>query len=228
MWSSMVEIVVLRPECAVIYKDVGIPSQPDPTGDADAMSITSAMLAERGESSKLWLVHRLDRTVSGLMVFARTEAAARELSRLVAEDKLEKTYLAVAQGNPEGGVYRDFLSKDARLSKAFVVKSARRGVKEAHLDCEPLFTKQERSLCRVSLHTGRYHQIRVQFSSRGTPLVGDGKYGSRDKGARTPALTAYKLAFTLSGERIEAERLPDVSEYPWSLFEAEIKEEFCK
>lgn len=224
----MVEIIVLRPECVVIYKGVGVPSQPDPSGDADAISITAARLLEMGEDSKLWLVHRLDRTVSGLMVLARTEAAAAELSRLAASDGIEKLYLAVAEGEAVGGLYEDLLYKDARISKAFVVKGARRGVKAARLTCLPLAHRSERTLCRISLHTGRYHQIRAQLSHRHTPLVGDGKYGSRDKGAATPALVAYKLVFNLFGRRIEAVRLPDVTSYPWSIFADIITEDTLK
>lgn len=220
----MLKIVKKDKQYVIISKPLGIPSQPDPSGDADAMSMTADLLREAGERSELWLVHRLDRTVGGLMVFARTKSAAAELSALAASDGIEKLYLAVAEGNPCGGEYRDYIYKDARLSKAFVVDSARRGVKEAVLDCTPIAAANDRTLCKISLHTGRYHQIRVQMSSRGTPLVGDGKYGSRDKGARTPALVAYSLAFTLGGKRIEASILPDTAVYPWSLFEKELSQ----
>ena len=218
----MIEIVKKNREYVVIYKPAGVPSQPDPSGDPDAMSMTSELLSRLGEGSALWLVHRLDRTVGGLIVFARSKAAAAELSGQVADGKMEKQYVAVAEGAPEGGTYRDYIYKDARISKAFVVNGDRRGVKAASLDCMPIATRQERTLCRIILHTGRYHQIRVQLSSRGNPLVGDGKYGSRDRGSHTPSLFAYKLAFSIGGERVEAEMLPDLAEYPWNLFEAEL------
>ena len=218
----MVEIVKKDREYVIINKPIGVPSQPDPTGDPDALGMTSELLRSMDERAELWLVHRLDRTVGGLMVFARTKSAAAELCALAASDGIEKLYLAVAEGSVAGGEYRDYIYKDARLSKAFVVDSARRGVKEALLDCEPLVTHSERTLCKISLHTGRYHQIRVQMSSRGTPLVGDGKYGSRDKGARVPSLMAYSLAFSLGGKRISASVLPDASVYPWCLFEKEL------
>lgn len=218
----MIDIVKLSREYVVIYKPAGVPSQSDPGGDPDAMALTSELLRSRGERPDLWLIHRLDRTVGGLLVFARTKSAAAQLSCAVADGSMEKYYLAVAEGIPCGGVYRDYLYKDARISKAFVVKAERRGVKEAVLECEPLVTYNERTLCRIKLLTGRYHQIRAQLSSRATPLVGDGKYGSRDKAARTPSLFAYKLAFGINGERVEAVRYPDPSEYPWNIFDAEL------
>lgn len=221
----MVRIIEESREYVIVYKPAGIPSQQDPTGDPDAMSITSELLSSRGESSSLWLIHRLDRTVGGLIVFARTKTAAAELSDMVASDKMRKTYLAVAEGIAVSGEYRDFLYKDARISKAFVVDRKRAGVKEAILECEAVATCSGRTLCRIDLHTGRYHQIRAQLSSRGTPLVGDGKYGSRDKGARTPALWAYKLEFDFRRKHVCATLKPDTTLYPWCVFEREISEE---
>ena len=221
----MIEIVKLDKNFVIIYKPVGMPSQSDPSGDPDAMTLTAATLKDMGESNRLWLVHRLDRTVSGLMVLARNERAAAELSRIAAGEGMGKRYLAVVEGAPEDGVYRDYIYKDARLSKAFVTNSARRGVKDAELVLERIATRENKSLCRVTLHTGRYHQIRVQLASRKCPIVGDGKYGSRDKGARNPALIAYRLDFVLFGRSCTATRLPDVSGYPWSEFKAEIEGE---
>ena len=218
----MLQIVEKSREFIIVYKPAGVPSQSDPSGDPDAMSIAGEMLAKLGEPSRLWLIHRLDRTVGGLIVFARTQSAAAELSALASGTGLEKSYLAVAEGLVEGGVYRDYLYKDARLSKAFVVDRARKGVKEASLECIPIANRDNKTLCRVNLHTGRFHQIRVQLSHRGAPLVGDGKYGSRDKGARMPALFAYRLAFALRGKRVEAVRYPEFTEYPWCAFEAEL------
>ncbi len=218
----MVEIVRLDKDLVIIYKCAGTPSQPDPSGDPDAMTESKELLASHGEDSRLWLVHRLDRTVSGLLVFARNERAAAGLSRIAADGSMSKHYLAVVEGVPEGGLYRDYIYRDARLSKAFVTDHARRGVKLAELECTKIATKDTRSLCRVRLRTGRYHQIRVQLASRRCPIVGDGKYGSRDKGARMPALTAYQLDFMLFGKRYSALRLPNTNEYPWCEFVYEI------
>lgn len=224
----MIEIVELKKEYVIVYKPAGVPSQSDKSGDKDAMLLCAEALAARGEGTLLWLVHRLDRTVGGLLVFARTKSAAAELSRLVADGGIEKRYLAVAEGVPENGIYTDYIYKDASAAKAFISSSPRRAAKEARLVASLLSSLKtdggERALVEIELLTGRFHQIRAQLSHRHTPLVGDGKYGGRDKGARTPALFAYHLAFSISGKRVEARRLPDTETYPWSLFEEQIKE----
>ena len=211
--------------CVIIYKPPGLPSQSDKSGDADALTLTSSSLKEVGEPSELYLIHRLDRVVGGLLVFARNKKSAAELSRLVCGEGIGKEYLAVIDSRLEGGTLRDFIYKDSRLSKAFVVERSRAGVKEAELDFSTLASlsteKGERSLVKVKLKTGRFHQIRVQFASRGAPISGDGKYGSRDNEAKMPALFAYRLSFELFGKKISAERLPDLSGYPWSLFDKE-------
>ena len=145
-------------------------------------------------------VHRLDRAVGGVMVWARTAGAAAVLSRQVQERTLQKEYLAVCAGipTPEAGELRDLLFKDSLKQKSYVVASARRGVKEALLDYRVLqsteINSSPASLLRVTLHTGRFHQIRCQLASRGHPLLGDGKYGSRERGCTT-ALWSCRLAF---------------------------------
>ena len=134
-----------------------------------------------------YCVHRLDRAVGGVMVYARTKAAAASLSEQMQSGAFEKEYLAVVAGKPEQneGELRDFLFKDSLKNRAFVVKTKRSGVKEARLSYRVLaggvYDGREISLVRVKLHTGRFHQIRCQFSSRKMPLLGDGKYGSREK-----------------------------------------------
>ena len=120
---------------------------------------------------------------------------------------------------------RDLIYKDATLGRAFVTDKPKGGAKEALLDYSTLDTvlnkERKLSLVAVRLHTGRFHQIRAQFSSRKMPLVGDKKYGSRDFGARTPALFAARLAFEYKGEKYDFAAMPDISSYPWSLFEME-------
>ncbi len=146
------------------------------------------------------VVHRLDVPTEGVMVFARTPHAAAELSRQIAARELKKEYLCTCAGVPEPpeGEMRDFLFKD-RAGKVFPVKSARRGAKEAVLRYRVEEAADDGSaVCRVFLDTGRTHQIRVQFASRKHPLHGDGKYGSRVKGAL--ALRCVKLTFTPPGE----------------------------
>lgn len=220
--SFMLEIIYIDRQLVAVRKPIGIPSQPDPSGARDAMTITSEILAERGEDTALWLVHRLDRVVGGILVFARTKKAAAELSRQFSNHELEKCYLAVTEGVAAEGELCDLIFKDAAKSKAFIVDRKRAGVKEARLVSLALSLVTtdggDRNLVEVRLLTGRFHQIRAQLASRGTPLVGDGKYGSRDKGRGTPALYAYRLAFMLFGRSYELRDLPMGEEYPWSLF----------
>ena len=221
----MIEIVAKTKDFVVIYKPAGVPSQSDPSGDTDAMTACADMLADQGEGNTLYLIHRLDRVVGGLLVFARNKKAAAELSAMVADRRLVKEYYAVVEGRAEGGVMKDYLYKDATLGKAFVTDRKRAGVKEADLEYTLLDTltveNRELSLVRIFLKTGRFHQIRAQFASRKMPLIGDKKYGSRDFKAKTPALFATHIAFELSKKDISIDRLPDLNEYPWSLFTKE-------
>ena len=158
--------------------------------------------------SEIFTIHRLDRNVGGVMVYARTKAAAAALSRAVQEGSMVKEYVAMVHGTPpEKGDWEDLLWKDNAKNKVFVVKRQRGGVKEARLEFCRL-SEGETSLVRVRLHTGRSHQIRVQFSSRGFPLVGDHKYGSRDE--RTdPMLYSCKITFPYKGKTHSVESLPD-------------------
>ena len=220
----MIDVLYKTKDLIVIRKPAGIPAQSDTTGDDDAMSMTSRMLSEQGESADLWLVHRLDRVVGGLIVFARSRECASELSSLVSGSGMEKEYIAVVEGRAEGGVLCDWLYKDSKKGKAFVVNE-RQAAKKAELEYTPLaFLQTERgtfTLVRIKLHTGRFHQIRAQFSSRGNSIVGDGKYGSHDNKSKFPALFATRLAFLMKKDIIEVKALPDFTEYPWSLFEKE-------
>ena len=206
-------------------KPQGIPSQPDPSGCVDMTALLSEELIKNGEKSDIFVVHRLDRSTGGLIIYARNKEAAAAFSRLVAEkDGFQKEYLAVISGRPENesGNMTDYLFKDSAQKKAFVVKSERKGAKLASLDFKTLQTISEDdkifSLLRITLNTGRFHQIRAQLSSRGMPIYGDGKYGSREK-APNFALWASKIAFIYKGKSYEFESAPDLSQKPWSLFE---------
>lgn len=216
------EVLYKDKNLIAINKPAGIPVQPDPTADKDAMSLTSEILAESGEQNALWLVHRLDRVVGGTVVFARNKRYAATLSELFSAQNTVKEYLAVVEGEAEGGVLEDLLFKDSAKGKAFVVERKRQGVKEARLEYTPLATADtERgvyTLIRVRLHTGRFHQIRAQLSSRGMPIVGDGKYGSHDNRAKTPALFSTRLSFVACGRSYDIKSSPDKNSYPWSLF----------
>lgn len=169
-------------------------------------------------------VHRLDTAVGGVMVYAKTARAAAALSREIAAGGMEKVYLAVcalAPQPPEGEMC-DLLFRDSRSNKSFVVKRERKGVRRARLEYTLLGTRGEGegkcSLVRVRLHTGRSHQIRVQFASRRMPLLGDGKYGSRLGGGEI-ALWSYSLSFThpATGERVSF-TIPPPEREPWSGF----------
>ena len=161
-----------------------------------------ALLAEEmgRKVDSLYCVHRLDRTVGGVMVWARTPKAAAELSRQVQEKALKKAYFAVCSGipTPDAGEMRDLLFKDSVKQKSFAVISPRRGVKEALLDYRVLQTAalngSPAALVRVALHTGRFHLIRCLFAPRGPPVLGAGNSGRRARGATT-ALWSCRLAF---------------------------------
>ena len=223
------EILLKNKDIVIIKKPAGMPSQSDLSGDKDAMTLTSEFLRVKSESGELYLVHRLDRVVGGLLTFARNKKTAAELSRLVSGDGIGKEYLAVIDGRLDDGTLTDYLYKDSRASKAFVVDKERAGVKEAELSFVTLESidteKGSRSLVKITLKTGRFHQIRVQFSSRKAPICGDGKYGSKDNRAHLPALFAYKLSFELFGDNIEAKIIPDIETYPWCLFNRSVFDE---
>lgn len=156
----------------------------------------------------LYPIHRLDKNVGGVMVFAKTRQAAAALSKAVQEGSMVKEYLALVHGTPpESGNWEDFLFKDSKKNKVFVVKKERKGVKYARLEFRRLTTGAD-SLVRIRLHTGRSHQIRVQFSSRGFPLVGDHKYGSHSDQLE-PMLFSCKLTFPYQGKIVSFESLPD-------------------
>ena len=221
----MTSIAYKTKDFVVINKPVGTPSQPDPSKDADAMTQTADLLREMGERDDIYIINRLDRVVGGLMLLARNKKTAAELSEAVTQHTIIKEYFAVVEGELSDGGFVDYLYKDSALSKAFVVSKARAGVKKAELDYKVIDTishnNRKISLVRVKLNTGRFHQIRVQFASRGHSLLGDKKYGNKDFGSRFPALFATRLAFQVKGEEVDVAILPDLDVYPWSLFEKE-------
>lgn len=221
----MVEILYKSKKAVVIYKPSGIPSQSDPTGDKDAMTLTSEKLRELGENASLWLIHRLDRVVGGLLIFARNKKYAAILSEYVKERLITKEYYAVVDGKAEGGVLENLIFKDPRAGKAFIVDRERQGTKTARLSYRSLATveteKGAKTLVYVTLDTGRFHQIRAQMSHEKHPITGDGKYGSKDNRAKSLALMASHLALDLPGEKIDISRLPELDAYPWSLFDSD-------
>lgn len=190
----------------LIYSDDHIAVCIKPVGLDSETQLPDALQAQLGGA--VFPVHRLDKNVGGLMVYARTRHAAARLSRSIQNGEFVKEYVALVHGiPPEAGDWQDLLFKDSRKNKVFVVKRQRNGVKSARLEFTRL-TAGEQSLVHIRLHTGRSHQIRVQFSSRGYPLVGDHKYGSR--AAETePMLFSCRLTFPLFDETHSFEILPD-------------------
>ena len=173
----MIDIIHIDNDIIVCIKPAGLLSE----GEGPESLLT--VLAEQC-GGQVYPVHRLDRGAAGLMVFARHTKAAAGLSRAVQEKKLKKEYFALLSGVPaeKEGELTDYLFKDSRKGKVFAVSRPRKGVRDARLTYRTLWDDGENALVRVALDTGRTHQIRVQFSSRGMPLWGDGKYGSRVKG----------------------------------------------
>ncbi len=190
----------------------------------------AGFLSEEGEGSfpdllkkqlslpRLYPVHRLDRVVSGVMVYAKTPQAAAELSK---EHALEKTYLTVVKGVglPPVGELNDLLFKDSKNNKTYVVNAKRRGVREATLSYRVLEENLDKSvsLVFIALQTGRSHQIRAQFSHRKHPVLGDGKYGGGDNAVKNISLFSHELRFFAQGQRHHFSALPP-NEYPWNLF----------
>lgn len=194
------EILYSDRDLAVCVKPVGLDSE------AEVPAALKELLG-----GEIFPIHRLDKNVGGIMVYARTRQAAAALSKAVQEGTMVKEYVAMVHGSPpESGDWEDLLWKDSRKNKVFVVKRMRGGVKKARLEFKRL-SSGETSLVRILLHTGRSHQIRVQFSTRGFPLVGDHKYGSRDE-KTAPMLFSCCITFPWKGKTMQFQQLP-----PWAV-----------
>lgn len=193
----------------ILYSDNSLAVCVKPVGLDAEHDVPAALLEALG--GEIFPVHRLDKNVGGVMVYARTGSAAAALSKAIQDGAMVKEYFALAHGTPpERGDWDDLLWKDSRKNKVYVVKRMRGGVKKARLEFTRL-TAGETSLVRVRLHTGRSHQIRVQFASRGFPLVGDHKYGARDD-APAPMLFSCRISFPWNGKTAAFEATPDWAE----------------
>ena len=209
----MPEILYADAAVAVVVKPAGVLSQ----GNAeDAMPV----LLQKQLGGAIFPVHRLDQPTGGVMVYARTQDAAAKLSAQMQSEAFGKEYLAVLDGTPEPaeGELNDLLFFDRQKGKSYAVRRKRAGVKDARLTYRVLAQAEGLTLVRVRLFTGRTHQIRVQFSSRGWPLTGDGKYGSRNNRC-APALWSAELHFAhpVTGETLTFRSQPPEA-YPWTLF----------
>ena len=201
----------------ILYQDAQIILCVKPAGVLSEEGGMPELLRAQTASTQIYCVHRLDRAVGGLMVYAKTKEAAASLSGQIAEGHLEKRYLAVGRGDaPQQGEMRDLLYHDAKTNKSYVVKRMRKGVREAVLRYERLERQGDLSLVRVGLLTGRSHQIRVQFASRQLPLLGDRRYGG---GEGEIALWSSELRFAhpQSGDELHFCAAPPLKE-PWTHF----------
>lgn len=192
------ELLALEEDFVVCVKPVGMDSE---------QAVPQALAGQIGGA--IYPVHRLDQAVGGVMVFARTKAGTTALSQCIQAGSMVKEYQALVHGQPpERGDWEDLLWKDSAKNKVFVVKRLRKGVKAARLTFLRLTVGAD-SLVHIRLYTGRSHQIRVQFASRGFPLVGDHKYGARDA-ATAPMLYSCKLSFPWKGKQCTYTSIP-----PW-------------
>ena len=192
----------------ILYSDKNIAVCVKPVGVDSEHNLPTLLSDELG--GEFFTIHRLDLNVGGVMVYARNKAAAAELSKAIQEGSFIKEYYAQVNNTPpQKGDWEDLLFKDKSKNKVFVVARERKGVKKARLEYTRITADDvSPSLVRIRLHTGRSHQIRVQFASRGFPLLGDGKYGAKDN-LSAPRLYSCKLTFQLMGKQYSFESTPD-------------------
>ncbi|MEI3599363.1 MULTISPECIES: RluA family pseudouridine synthase [unclassified Oceanobacillus] len=208
-----------------VIKPVNIPVQEDRTGDPDLLNVVKSDIKERYNKPGnvyVGMVHRLDRPVGGVMVFAKTSKAASRISDVIRKQEMEKKYLAIVRGVPdkEFAHLEDYLVKNKKKNIVHTSTRENKEAKRALLDFEVLGTKKGLSLLAITLHTGRPHQIRVQLASRGLPLYGDQKYGENvNKPGEQIALWSSELALPhpTKKEKIRISAAPP-NEYPWNLF----------
>ena len=200
----------------VVEKIPNVPSQEDKTGDISMITLIKDYIKEKYNKPGnvyLGLVHRLDRPVGGVMVFAKTSKAASRLSNEIREKIFKKEYLAVVDGKleQEKGTLKNYLYKDKKTNTSYVVNKGKKDSKFAKLDYEVIKYDKENnlSLIKINLHTGRHHQIRVQLSNFGHSIYGDQRYGNRGKNKQI-ALWAYKLTIEhpVKKEKMEFKDLP--------------------
>ena len=208
-------------DMAVCEKPAGLLTLPSESDEKSLLDVLCEQLSTDGKRIQLYPVHRLDRLTAGVVVFAKNKRAAAELSSIFAEHKNEKQYLCIVHGDVQNGSEEctDLIFADKRQNKSYVTDKMRKGVKEARLYYERLaiaaYREKPVSLLRVSLYTGRMHQIRAQLSHRHHPLLGDGKYGSCENSCTT-ALFAYHVSFFYKGKK--SFTVMPKNEFPWSLF----------
>ena len=216
--KAMINIIYEDNHLLVVEKPINIPVQADSSKDKDLLTLLKEYIKNKYNKPGnvyLGLVHRLDRPVGGIMVFAKTSKAANRLSKQVQNKIMKKTYIAIIEGKPDKeGTLKDKLEKDQKTN---ITKVSENG-KEAILNYKALKTKNNLTLVQINLITGRPHQIRVQFSSRNYPIYGDQKYNKKPKKDQI-ALFAKKLEFIhpTTKEQLTFE-LPYPNRYPFDIF----------
>lgn len=214
--KKMINVLYEDNHIIVVMKPVNVPVCEDSSGDLDLLSMVKHYLEEKYNKNNAFvgLVHRLDRPVGGVMVFAKTSKAAGRLSDQIRKGEMKKKYYAVVMGKTlEKGIFVDKLEKDSKKNISFVSDNG----KESILEYERIKTNGEMSLVSIDLKTGRSHQIRVQFSHHGFPLYGDQKYNKKAKMHTQIALFAYSLSFlhpTLKKELVFSVDIPNI--YPYN------------
>lgn len=211
-------------ELKILYEDEHLLFCIKPPGVLSEAASSKNMVDLLSEGRAVFPVHRLDKEVGGIMVFAKNRGCAAKLSAIISQGEMNKEYLAVVCGKPEKekDVLEDLLFKDSSKNKSFTVKRMRKGVKKASLEYEVIKTisseNQALSLIKIKLHTGRTHQIRVQFSSRKLPLLGDNKYGGKSEKCKTALWSnSLSLKHPIKKDQLSFKADPP-KEYPWSLF----------
>lgn len=221
----MIKVIYEDNHLLVVEKPVNILSQGDDTNDKDMVNLLKDYIKKKYNKPGnvyIGLIHRLDRPVGGVMVFAKTSKAASRLSEQVRNKTFNKTYLAIVHGTMKSSedTLKDFLYKNKKTNMVTVVKKNHKDAKEAELDYRVLNFKENLSLVQVNLRTGRSHQIRVQFSSRKHPLYGDQRYGKEiNKVGQQIALWSNKIELyhPTTKEKMEFTcHTPD--KYPWNIF----------
>ena len=221
--KSGVKVLFEDNHIIVAIKPAGVLSQSDGSQSPDMLTMLKSYIKDKYQKPGevyLGLVHRLDRPVSGVMVFARTSKAASRLSEQIRQGRVEKIYRCVVEGILEGsGRLENYINKDESRNIVTVIDSDKPGFKACCLDYKAIASKEGKTLVEVRLGTGRSHQIRAQMAHFGYALTGDQKYGKRDNITKDIALEAFRLSFEHPVKReIISFEAPCPKSYPWSLF----------
>ena len=217
----MIDVIYEDNMVIVLNKKINIPMQKDSSGDMDLLTLTKNYIKEKYNKKGdvyLGLVHRLDRPVGGIVVFARNSKAASRLSKQIANNEFIKEYYAVIDGKTKkNDILEDYLLKNSKTNTSIVDESG----KYSKLEYEQLAYKNNLSLVKIRLYTGRSHQIRVQFSSRNMPLYGDQRYNNKSTIGEQIALLAISLSFIhpVKKERMSF-NIDMPNTYPWSIFKS--------